>query len=122
MLVQFVGAVGGQSTTTVRGCSLDPAFNVVKRHGILVLVLTILVVGLSYGSWTYATMTCFVHSGGVSNAPADGDTLCWADAELPKRPQTIEAEMGLSYMCDPSWFACSPLSGFEAGIQSVLFR
>jgi YD repeat-containing protein len=74
------------------------------------------IVCMTFAACVHASMSCFVHPGGVSNAPADGDTLCWADVELPKSAVVIEKEVGgLAYMCDPIWYGCSAFSGFEAG-------
>ena len=46
--------------------------------------------------------------------PADGDTLCWADEELPKNARDIELELDSHYPCDPGWAACS---GFFAALS-----
>ena len=74
----------------------------------------VLVLTMAFCSSAYSgTMSCFVHPGDYRDAPANGDTLCWPNAELPKSARLIEQEMGLPYMCDPSWYACSHLSGFE---------
>ena len=51
-------------------------------------------------------MSCFVNDTTVFNAPAKGDTLCWADAELSKSARDIELEMDPFYTCDPSWAGC----------------
>ncbi len=100
-------AVVRSNATALRACPADAALTRVTTHRTRLLAVTVLALGLSFSPWASAMMSCFVHSGGVNSAPADGDTLCWADAELPKSARGIELEVDPFYTCDPGWAACS---------------
>ena len=114
MLTRPVRAVRGTSRI-VRGRSAGVDGNFVAAHLRRLLALTILATGLSFSAWAYATMSCFVETGDASNAPAAGDTLCWADTELPKSPRDVELEMDPFYTCDPSWAGCTGFAEAAVG-------
>ena len=100
-------AVVRNRATALRAYPAEAALTRVTTRRTRLLAVTVLALGLSFSPWASAMMSCFVHSGAATNAPADGDTLCWADAELPKSARGIELEVDPFYTCDPGWAGCS---------------
>lgn len=107
-------AVVRSNATALRAYPADAALTRVTTGTMRLLAVIVLAMGLSFSPWASAMMSCFVNSVDVTNAPADGDTLCWADEELPKNARDIELELDSHYPCDPGWAACS---GFFAALS-----